>query len=369
MPSTSGSLIADLEAAVSGTDSLKRAETLRRVTDLFLATTEQFSDDQIALFDDVLTMLAADIEARSRVELAKRLAAVENAPFKVMQSLARDERSEIAVPVLEQSPRLSEETILHVAQTQGQDHLLAISQRREINEAATDLLISRGNQTVIRSVAGNNGARFSSSGLETLTSKAANDGDLAVRLSSRKDISPQQLRALFSKASQIVLDRLISECPGLEANIRQVVGHTADKHEANVQPGREYDAAIRQVDGLHATDTLTDLVICEFARSKKFEQTVVSLARLCDMPVDAVERCLLAEQTDLALILARAAGSSWTTAKAILDMRNPELQKVMGNVEATKKSFLKLQPMTAQRLVRFYRVRNSGPASPELFGT
>ena len=44
----SGSLIAELEDAIRSGTRDKRVETLRRVTDLFLANSSRFNDDKIA---------------------------------------------------------------------------------------------------------------------------------------------------------------------------------------------------------------------------------------------------------------------------------------------------------------------------------
>ena len=56
-----GSLIKDLEEAMACASAERRTETLSRVTDLFIAAAGQYSDDQIALFDDVIGKLAAEI--------------------------------------------------------------------------------------------------------------------------------------------------------------------------------------------------------------------------------------------------------------------------------------------------------------------
>ena len=55
----SESLIVELEDAISSGTVERRIETLWRVTDLFIAGADQYSDNQIDLFDDVISRLAA----------------------------------------------------------------------------------------------------------------------------------------------------------------------------------------------------------------------------------------------------------------------------------------------------------------------
>jgi uncharacterized protein (DUF2336 family) len=73
------SLIDELNAALAtgGDDEQKRI--LERVADLF-AGARGYSSQQIALFDDVLQKLCADIEVKTRARLARRLAHIDNAP-------------------------------------------------------------------------------------------------------------------------------------------------------------------------------------------------------------------------------------------------------------------------------------------------
>src|SRR5581483_4899121 len=55
-----------------------------------------------------------------------------------------------------------------------------------------------------------------------------------------------------------------------------------------------------------------------FARERRFEETAVALSLLCALEMDVVERALLDQTHDLALIVAKLAAFSSTTAKAVL---------------------------------------------------
>jgi len=60
------SLIAEIEEAVQHGSPDRRADTLRSVTDLFLGSS-RLSDDQVALFDDVIRRLIDEIEIKALV--------------------------------------------------------------------------------------------------------------------------------------------------------------------------------------------------------------------------------------------------------------------------------------------------------------
>src|SRR5215470_6674032 len=101
------SLISTVENALRHGAPADRAEALRYVGDLFEFGSEQFSDQQIAEFDDILLRLIADVEVSARVMLANRLASIRNAPPTIIRNLAFDDTIDVAGPVLARSERLS----------------------------------------------------------------------------------------------------------------------------------------------------------------------------------------------------------------------------------------------------------------------
>ena len=74
----SQSLIAELEDAIQSGSKDRRVDTLRRVTDLFVADADRLNDQQIDVFDDVLGHLIKRMEAKALAELSKRLGPINN---------------------------------------------------------------------------------------------------------------------------------------------------------------------------------------------------------------------------------------------------------------------------------------------------
>jgi uncharacterized protein (DUF2336 family) len=135
------SLLPELEDVVQHGSAEKRAETLRRITTLFLDGASSFHAKHIALFDDVIGCLIEEIEALA--ELARRIAPVANAPAGVVSTLAKNDDIAVAGPVLKQA-RLADRDLLYIAENKSQAHLLAMSTRQRISEALSDILVSRG---------------------------------------------------------------------------------------------------------------------------------------------------------------------------------------------------------------------------------
>src|SRR3954469_23320923 len=172
------SLMDELEDVVQHGSREQRMDTLRRVTDLFLISAQHFDNDQIALFDSVLTHMIARVETKARAELAKRLAPIEQAPTEVIRQLARDDEIAVAGPVLSQSTRLTTADLVSIAEQKGQAHLLAIAGRNVIEEQISEVLVNRGDRNVMHRLAGNAGASFSENGYSKLIRRAELDHDL-----------------------------------------------------------------------------------------------------------------------------------------------------------------------------------------------
>src|SRR5215510_11089674 len=196
----SHSLLAELDEAIQSGSGDKRIVTLRRVTDLLLSHADQYGPEQIDLFDDVLLRLMEHIETRVLAELGERLAPVATAPIGVIRHLANHDEITVAGPVLKDSKRLSPPDLVEIASVKSQDHLLAISQRAEIDETVTDVLVDRGSREVARTVAINSGARLSQTGFATLIKRAVHDDVLAELTGRRPDLPPQLFAQLLAKA-------------------------------------------------------------------------------------------------------------------------------------------------------------------------
>ncbi len=101
-------LLDELQTTLAHGTVARRVETLRRVTDLFINGVVDYSDEQIALFDDVFQCLLLHIETSAKALLSNRLAPIDTAPPLTVRTLAFDDMIEIAGPVLTQSSRLDD---------------------------------------------------------------------------------------------------------------------------------------------------------------------------------------------------------------------------------------------------------------------
>src|SRR4029077_6586374 len=113
-----------------------------------------------------------------------------NAPPNVVHRLARSDDIQVSQPILVQSPMLTDDFLIEIAQSKSQEHLAAIASRAQVAEKVTDVLVERGNAAVTLKVAGNAGARFSKKAFIQVADRAHENAALAETIVNRADIPP-----------------------------------------------------------------------------------------------------------------------------------------------------------------------------------
>jgi uncharacterized protein (DUF2336 family) len=354
------SLIADLEGAMCHGPPSRRAAMLRKVTELFLAAADQLGEDQIVVFDEVLTRLIETAETCSLVELATTLSELSVAPIAVVRRLARNAEVEVASPVLAASCRLSERDLSEIAKSRGPRHLLAIARRTALSEALAEVLITRGDADVWKMLANNSKARFSANGYAILVSKAKMDAELAQSLALRTDIPSALLQQLLQQTSRAVRARLLKFAPPeIAEKIRTAIAVVMGEAEAGAPKPFDLRQAEQVVRELSRTGKLVDQTIKRFAIDGELANVVAALALLSSVNAEAIVPLLNNARPDGLIVAARASRLDWSTVSMILRNRLPESPPSEAELTAGKASFESLPVSAAQRAIRFWAERDS----------
>ncbi len=356
------SLIAELEVAIQSGSKDKRVETLRRITDLFVADADRFNDQQIEVFDDVLGHLIRRIQGKALAELSQRLAPVNNAPVEVIRRLARDDDVAIAAPVLRQSSRLTDDDLIDIANTKNQGHLVAIAARSAVGPQVTDVLLRRGDRDVFHTLAENAGANFSENGFVTLARHAERDERLAESVGLRLDLPLAIFRQLLLRATEVVRSRLQALAdPESRDRIQHVLTDICEdtQHEAGLRKQRDYAVAHARATALKSTGKLNEAAILELARTDHYADLLAALSLMCGAPMTLVEVLLQSDRREGWLIPCKVAGLEWSTVRAILSNRFIARPLSDQALDAARADYFSLSQAGAGRVLRFWQVRRS----------
>jgi uncharacterized protein (DUF2336 family) len=363
--STSESLLDELQTTLTHGTVARRVETLRRVTDLFLSGAVDFSDQQIALFDDVFQCLMHHIENSAKALLSTRLAPVDRAPPLTIRALAFDDAIEVAAPVLSQSTRLDDEALIETARNKSQAHLMAISTRKVLSGAVTDVLVLRGNDEVVHSTVNNPGAEFTERGFTRLVTRAEGDDNLATCLGLRPNIPRHLYLKLLAKASATVRARLEAADPPLADEVSSAVREAT--RMARISPSaitEETAIAHALVKSLYDDGRLDEDQVAAFAEAGKFDEANAAIAALASVSVSIAENMMVETRAEGVMILAKISGMSWSTVRALINMRDDLAGKERSDLEACKATYERLRPSTAQQVLRFHRMQQMAAPAP-----
>jgi hypothetical protein len=360
------SFLRDLDDAVLRGTTESRTRALWHTTDLMI--TGRYSEDEIWTFGEVIGRLADEIEVAARAQLAKRLARFDKAPVNIIHKLAFDDSIEVAGPILRESSRLEPYALVANVCTKDQSHMLAITQRKSIDESVTDALVTRGNQEVVKSVANNDGARFSDFGFLHMIKRAEGDSILAEQLGLRKDIPRHVFQQLIAKASDDVRKRLEHERPTMVDQIQTSVTDVAGELQSKFGPvSRTYFVAKRLVTTQHRQGNLNENSISGYARSHKLDEVTIGLSLLCALPGDVIERAVLDKNREMLLILAKALDFSWATTMSLLFLGAKDHRITAKDLKDTESEYSRLNVETSRSVLKFYQSRkNAGGANSDL---
>ena len=361
------SIVSDIEAAINATSTEKGLHTIRRVTNLFLLSAGRFGDEQVAVFDNVLDRLVKTIELRAiadvsariaLAELSSQLALIPQAPPSVIGRLARNDEITIAGPVLSESGRLSEDDLIELAQTKPQPHLLAIAGRWWLKDVVTDALLARQYPAVSRRVVGNPGARISAAGFALILAQAESDPDLAVETGIRTDLPAELRNKLVEAATEAVRTRLLARAPAhLFESIRSAIVAVSAGVSRKMSTVHDFTAATRLMRTLRESGELSEATLFDFARQRKYEETVAALAELSQSSIEVIRPVMQSLRYDGVLIPCRAAGLRWDTVRAVLDSRYVTGKTQPQELVKALAQYRLLTAENARRLLRFWQLR------------
>jgi uncharacterized protein (DUF2336 family) len=358
--SVATSLFPDIENIVKRGDPKRLAAVSRGIAELFVQGAASFQPSHVELFDHILTGIVPQTETTVRADVAERIAALANAPPVLIGCLAREDNILVAGPVLRRSPVLDERTLVEIARARGQDHLLAMTERTKLPPGLTDVMVQRGERDVIRRAAANAGAAFSPIGYSAMVKRAAKDGMLTLTVGQRKDLPDRLLKELLAGSVDVVRRRLFDLAePARQAAVAKAMGEISGKPD-QAEKQRDFAPAQRTILSLYRAGDLDEDALIGFAKDFRYAETVAALSAMSGVPIAAVDRLMSGDRHDPILIMAKSIGLDWPTVRALVLLRlGPARIPASADIDNIKGNFMRLSPSTAERVVSFWRARET----------
>ena len=201
-------------------------------------------------------------------------------------------------------------------------------------------------------------AMLRQNGFTRLLKAAEADDKLAETAGSRLDLPLELLRTLLLKATDAVRSRLLSRTPPeFQEEMHRALSAAADAVDLESSKPRDFQAAKAFVGLLREKGELNEDTLFKFARQRKYEETAVALSLLTSVSLEIIKPLMKSPRDDGLLIPCKAANCKWATVSAILAIKLPPGSAPKAGQEKLKIDFAKLTQANAQRLLRFWQVR------------
>src|SRR3954470_18343395 len=337
----------------------KRLELLHKVTDLYLDTVDTSSSTETYLFNEIMEKIVDQFSRDIKKQVSSTLAILPGFPNNIVRTLADDADIEVARPVLRNAFSLTDEDLVRLAQRGSQAHLAAIAGRATLPEKVTDVLIDRGERTVVHTVTANHGARFSQSGMDRLLGKAVEDVDLREMLVERPDLSPQVVERLLPMVSESLAMKLAERGYDVHAAVPAEMVHSLrQRFTAALRTRKEniFQVGVL-IEEIRRGNARLDDAALHIAQTGRLLDVGTLLGTFARLERDYVFKLLYKGQLQTVLILCRSLELSWPTLDAILAVRAVKNGETYFSDPKIRAGYDATDATTAQRAIRFLRVR------------
>jgi hypothetical protein len=211
---------------------------------------------------------------------------------------------------------------------------------------------------VLQSAVNNPGAEFTERGFTRLVNRAEGDDNLATCIGLRPTIPRHLYLKLVAKASETVRRRLEAANPQQAREVPTAVREAtrrARSTPAAVTPDTAISHAL--VKSLYEDGRLDEFQVASFAAAGKFDETNASIAALANVSISLAENMMIETRAEGVMILAKVAGLSWSTVKAIINLRDNIAGGDPTDLPTCKETYERLRPSTAQQVLRFHRMQ------------
>lgn len=338
-------------------DDVDRGELVEALTDLFVAFDGAKANQLGLLFGTVVTSVLDQLEENSRRALADRVSDNDRLPRNLAKRLAEDEVLDIARKILENSKVLTSDDLVEIAETKSQGHLLAIAERPALTTSVTDVLVRRGSQEVLKTVADNGEAAISEDSFDALVGRARKNSELQEALVRRQDLPPDPARRLIPFLEKNVRERLeeIAGNPRLLDLISQVA---AEKVRSQLRElGATQTQTEQAIEAVRSGASSIDEVVVFFAKNDKPVDLALVLAKIGNVAEAVATRLVLKGDDAPLILLCRALQVSPKAFNYVVKMRARRL-RLTG--QHSQQSLQRYEEMTVERA---RELLSGGPAT------
>ncbi len=347
-------MLLDLAKATS---SEQRRELLMQVTDAFLSQPGARSNQESKLFDEVFGIIAGDLELQVRAELAHRIAASSAPVGPTARRLAMD-AIEVARPIIQKSPALTEQDMLDVIGEKGPDHQIAVARRPQISEAVSSALVAQGNDTITHALLENATAQVGRETFERIAKRAEANSRLHAPFVKNRHVPLDLLNDIYLQVGDRLRQEILTRFHGVsEAELNAALEISRKRLWAayGALPA-DYESAEKYVTALARGGAVKPSVLVELLREGRKTAFLILFSREVETEFGFAAQLVSTRDIDALAMLCRCAGFDRALFVTLCILIGGE-DYAMSKAEAFGQLYERVPVAAAERAVRFWKVR------------
>jgi len=356
-----------LVALSQETSPESRRQVLRDVTDLFLEEPPSQNSTVYAEFDALLQSLAKKVTEHARATLSERLADCAQAPHELISQLAMD-AIEVAGPILLRSPVINDVDLVNIVESQTQEHIRAIAERKSVSEKVSRAIAVKGDDTSLARLILNEGAKVDRVTFEIATERAERSPMIQGSLVRRSNTPADLLADLITIVESTLREQIIARFEGLNPVVLEAA--LAASHERlakRLLVESETEAARKHLDVTRVRHALNASLLISLLKKDKIIEFQVAFAELANVSTHVVKRAMNHESPDGLLLLCMATGIKKADFLMIVGLTkqaapvknavHEDLNSRFNAIRDMARVYDNMTVESAQRAIRFMKVR------------
>lgn len=198
----------DVERLLSDPSVDARAEAAAKIATHYHAEAE-FGEQEKKLAEEIFSLMCKDAEERVRIALSDNLKDCAFLPNDIARSLADDVVS-VSDPILKYSTVLTDDDLIEIVASQGEEKQKAIAARVTVSENVSDALIDTRNETVVGTLVANDGADISTNSMQRVLDDFSDSDLVKTSMVGRSELPMEVSERLVNMVSEKLQQELVA---------------------------------------------------------------------------------------------------------------------------------------------------------------
>ena len=262
-----------------------RAEATSALARAYLYS--DLSPDDLAAAEGAMVMLLDDASPLVRRALSEAFAATEKAPRVIVHALAADQ-AEVAVPLLERSPLLTEQDLVDLVATASSEAQVAIAVRLELGRSVSAAIAEVGAAEACLALLENPDAAVAPFSLDRIVERFGHLAPIREALLSHSDLAMATRQAVLSKLSQTLAGFVAARQWLGSEHAEDTAREACEKATVALAADTPYEEVGDLVQHLRKSGQLTAGMILRALLSGNIVVFEEAMAELSGLPIDRV---------------------------------------------------------------------------------